>query len=146
MTNHTFDRDPEWNFRPSSSDGTTTPLTGGGSGPSMQGPGAGGITCTGAHAPEGYETLAAVLACALDQAAEGKGKERHAQSDTPFHKQPMCEIARMVGVGYQTGQAMKKTQEAMRLPAGKDEAELLGAINYLAGAVIILREERGVNT
>ncbi len=91
--------------------------------------------------PAGYEALAAVLAEALDQAAAGKGRERHAQGETPFDRQPICEIARMVGPGFNVGQAMKKGQEAMRLPPGRDVAELLGAINYFAGAVIVLREQ-----
>ena len=46
----------------------------------------------------------------------------------------------MVGPSFCVGQAMKKGQEALRLPPGRDVAELLGAINYLAGAVIVLRE------
>ena len=92
--------------------------------------------------PAGYESLADVLAEALDQAARGKGRERHAQGATPFDRQPICEIARMVGPGFNVGQAMKKGQEALRLPPGRDVAELLGAINYLAGAVIVVRERQ----
>lgn len=85
----------------------------------------------------GYESLADVLQRALDQAQSGKGAERHANS-LPFDKQPMQTIAAQVGVGFLTGQAIKKTQEGQTLPAGRDVAELLGAINYLAGAVIFL--------
>jgi hypothetical protein len=88
----------------------------------------------------GYEPLAAVLAEALEQAQSGKGKERHA-NDKPFARQPILEIGRMVGPGYQIGQAVKKGQEAMRLPTTERQvAELLGAINYLAAAVILLRD------
>jgi hypothetical protein len=88
----------------------------------------------------GYEELAEVLGEAIGQAQHGKGKERHADGK-PFLRQPMLEIGRMVGPGYMLGQAMKKAQEAARLP-GKDKkiAELLGAINYLAGCVLLLRE------
>lgn len=91
----------------------------------------------------GYESLAAVLNEALDQASHGKGKERHANG-RDFLDQPIMEIGRMVGVGYQTGQAMKKTQEAVGM-LNRDQrdraiAELLGAINYLAAAVILIRE------
>ena len=93
-------------------------------------------------APAGYEPLAEVLAEALAQAAQGKGRERHAQGDTPFLRQPICEIARMVGPGFATGQAIKKAQEAMRLPAEHGDAELLGAMNYLAAAVLVRREMR----
>lgn len=89
----------------------------------------------------GYESLAGVLQRALDQAQAGKGAERHANS-RPFHQQPMQTIAGQVGVGFLTGQAIKKTQEGQTLPAGRDVAELLGAINYLAGAVIFLEGQR----
>ena len=93
-----------------------------------------------------------VLRCILDeayeQAAEGKGKERHA-GDKPFLRQPIMEIGRMVGEGYNMGQAMKKLQEAetlLRLEGKGVEAavrELLGAIVYTASAVILLREKYG---
>lgn len=89
----------------------------------------------------GYESLVGVLQRALDQAQDGKGAERHADSK-PFHEQPMQTIAAQVGIGFLTGQAIKKTQESHGLPAGRDVAELLGAINYLAGAVIFLESQR----
>lgn len=88
----------------------------------------------------GYESLAEVLERAYDQAATGKGHDRHAQ-DLPFDQQPMQKLIDLYGVGFALGQAAKKAQESQRLPAGRDVAELLGAINYLAGAVIAL--ERG---
>lgn len=88
----------------------------------------------------GYERLAKTLYRALEQAQSGKGKERHA-NDKPFLQQPIMEIGRMVGPGYQIGQAMKKGQEAVRLPTVERQvAELLGAINYLAAAVLLLEE------
>ncbi len=87
----------------------------------------------------GYETLADVLARAFAQAATGKGKERHAGAGVPFERQPMTTInieqGSIDGFLYQ---ARKKALEAKRLPAGRAQAELLGAINYLAGAVIAL--------
>jgi hypothetical protein len=92
----------------------------------------------------GYEKLAGVLQRALDQAQDGKGKERHA-NDLPFHLQPMQQIAKRRGVGFLLGQADKKSEEATSLPAGRDVAELLGAINYLAGAVIFLETQRADN-
>lgn len=88
----------------------------------------------------GYESLRDVLDRAFAQAASGKGHERHAV-DKPFDQQPMQELISLYGVGFALGQAAKKAQESQRLPAGRDVAELLGAINYLAGAVIAL--ERG---
>jgi hypothetical protein len=86
---------------------------------------------------EGYEPLAMVLRAALDQAQHGKGKDRHANGK-PFDQQPLLEIGRMVGQGYPLGQAMKKAQESLRLPRDRAKAELLGAINYLAAAYLLL--------
>ena len=75
--------------------------------------------------------------------ARSKGIERHALSPTqPFNKQPICDIARQLGLGAPLGQAMKKileSQQLARYPA-RAKAELLGAINYLAAAVIVLDE------
>jgi len=49
----------------------------------------------------------------------------------------------MVGIGGPLFQAMKKCQEATRLPTvERQTTELLGAINYLAAAVILLREQQ----
>jgi hypothetical protein len=86
-----------------------------------------------------YTRLADVLKAAYSQASRGKGKERHASDGLPFQDQPMSAINR--GLGSIDGflyQAAKKAQEARRLPYGRAQAELLGAINYLAGAVIAL--------
>lgn len=89
----------------------------------------------------GYEPLAAVLQRAYEQAAGGKGKERHAQGQ-PFLEQPMQELISLYGLGFALGQAGKKAQESQRLPRDKAVHELLGAIVYLAGAVIALEAER----
>lgn len=89
----------------------------------------------------GYEKLAAVMAKAYDQAARGKGKERHANSK-PFHEQPMLTICRNLGsIDGMLYQATKKAMEARGLPT-KDRAlaEIYGAINYLAGAAILIEE------
>jgi len=84
----------------------------------------------------GYERLADVLQRAYAQASEGKGKERHDQGQ-PFLQQPMQQISTLIGspdgLAYQ---AIKKIQESQRLPHDRAIAELLGAINYIAGAVI----------
>lgn len=86
----------------------------------------------------GYERLASVLVRAHEQAAAGKGAQRHAQGQ-PFHAQPMQQLIKLYGIGFALGQAAKKAQEAQRLPTVERQvAELLGAINYLAGAVIAL--------
>lgn len=88
----------------------------------------------------GYETLAGVLRQAYAQAADGKGKERHADGNA-FDEQPMTTINAMLGsVDGFLYQAIKKTVESKRLPKDRAVAELLGAINYLAGAVIALEK------
>ncbi len=89
-------------------------------------------------APTGYAALADVMTRALEQASAGKGAQRHAQGQA-FEQQPMQQLIRLYGVGFALGQAAKKAQEAQRLPTVERQvAELLGAINYLAGAVIAL--------
>ena len=94
---------------------------------------------------EGYGRLGAVLGMAFEQAASGKGKERHANS-LPFHEQPMQQIARRRGIGFVLGQADKKSEEAQgMLERGDRKAaiqEILGAINYLAGAIIYIQDQR----
>jgi len=91
--------------------------------------------------PAEYDSLAQVLAAAVEQAATGKGNDRHANGQ-PFDRQPMVEISKMVGLGFPLGQVQKKAQEAALLSAAGDtekaQAEILGAINYLAGAYIVL--------
>jgi hypothetical protein len=80
---------------------------------------------------------------AFAQASQGKGKERHANG-REFDRQPIMELARMHGLGYPTGQAAKKLQEAHTLLRlrGKEAAiqEILGAINYAAAAALLIEE------
>ena len=92
-----------------------------------------------------YESLREVLDAAYAQSAYGKGRERHA-NDRPFDKQPVLEMARMVGVGGPVFQAMKKAQEAVGM-ANRGEIdkaihELLGTIVYAAAAVVLLKEQK----
>lgn len=93
-----------------------------------------------------YAPLRAVLDAAHDHAARGKGNDRHANGRA-FVEQPMMKITRDVGPGFPLGQAMKKAQEAGgmidRGELRAAEAECLGAINYLAGAIIWMREQTG---
>jgi hypothetical protein len=90
-----------------------------------------------------YIELTRALDAALEQASAGKGKERHANGRS-FHRQPIMEIGRMVGPGYQIGQAMKKGQEAMGMLARGEKdrarAELLGAVVYMAAAWLLIEE------
>lgn len=93
--------------------------------------------------PDAYSGLRRVLDMAFSQASQGKGKERHANG-REFDRQPIMELARMHGLGYPTGQAAKKLQEAHTLLRlrGKEAAiqEILGAINYAAAAVLLIEE------
>lgn len=89
-----------------------------------------------------YSKLYSVLMDALDQAAYGKGKERHA-TDKSFEDQPMQTISDLAGspdgMAYQV---IKKVQEALRLPDfSRQKRELLGAIVYAAGMIIWLEKQ-----
>lgn len=86
----------------------------------------------------GYESLRTVLEAAYHQAARGKGAQRHAQA-MPFHEQPMQKLIELYGQGFALGQAGKKMQEAQRLKPDAAERELIGAIVYIAGAIIHAR-------
>lgn len=90
-----------------------------------------------------YASLREVLDHALDQASAGKGKERHAPNGERFEDQRMLSISRLLvseyGMAYQV---CKKVSEGLILPTTERKvAELLGAINYIAGIVIYLREK-----
>ncbi len=92
-----------------------------------------------------YHELIRVLKDAHAQASSGKGKERHANG-RPFDRQPIMELGRMFGPGFAAGQAAKKAQEAMGMISRQNNdaavAELLGAINYLAACVMLVRERQ----
>ena len=88
-----------------------------------------------------YDSLYKVLLSAYNQASNGKGKERHQlNNDEPFENQKICEIARRLSVDYNLGQAVKKIYESKRLTDERDIAELYGAINYIAAAIIVKQE------
>lgn len=86
-----------------------------------------------------YQALRDVLDEAYEQAANGKGKERHA-NEKHWLMQPIFEIGRMVGVGFNAGQAIKKLQESSRMEPDAAIRELLGAIVYAASAIQLIRE------
>ena len=90
----------------------------------------------------GYDNLADVLDRAYAQAASGKGKDRHADGK-PFDRQPMQMIQDLVGEGFALGQAIKKCQESTRMEPEAAVRELLGAIVYIAGAIIHKENENG---
>lgn len=90
-----------------------------------------------------YDRLKEVLIRAFYQAATGKGEARHGKG-LPFEKQPMQTISQSLdtnaGLLYQ---AAKKAQESKSLDLDDAVFELLGAINYLAGAIIFLEDRDG---
>lgn len=90
----------------------------------------------------GYESLSLALHAAYDQAARGKGKERHA-NERPFMEQPMNVInLQLDSIDGYVYQVHKKSLEAKGLPLERAQAELLGAINYAAGAWLHLEAKR----
>jgi len=86
---------------------------------------------------DGYAMLYNVLSRAYQQAAVGKGAERHANGKA-FEDQPMQDLIRLYGPGFALGQAAKKAQESQRMDKGAAVRELLGSIVYIAGAIIAL--------
>lgn len=90
-----------------------------------------------------YESLYGVLEKALLQCQNGKGKERHSEPNEPFDKQVICEVTRRLSrskAGYPLGQAVKKIYETVNLTDEQAVEELLGAINYIAAAIITFKE------
>ena len=96
-------------------------------------------------ASPGYDMLARELEAAFTQSSAGKGKERHSNGRT-FDRQPIMELGRLYGAGFNAGQAAKKTQEALSMLArgkfSKEQAaaEVHGAIVYLASVAALIRE------
>jgi len=93
-----------------------------------------------------YAVLRNVLNRAYEQASEGKGAERHANGK-PFEDQPMQTLSQTLDT--EAGlifQACKKAAEGLKYKGdnAKERAikEYLGAINYLAGAVIYLENKK----
>ena len=83
------------------------------------------------------DPLKAILNAAYAQAMLGKGAERHGDHK-PFDEQIWTTITKACGLGFPVGQAMKKNEEATRMPKEAAVKELLGGINYLAMAIITL--------
>lgn len=90
-----------------------------------------------------YGRLNKVFKDAFRQASAGKGKERHAD-DNAFEDQLICQIARQVGTGFTKGQAIKKIVESTKIRHLKgidaEIHELHGALNYIAGTIIVLED------
>ena len=109
------------------------------------GPAAGYVVSTGRLvAAPGYERLAAVLDEALQQAQDGKGRERHGFTAQTFEQQSIVALNELIGsIHGQAYQVAKKLIEATRLPPEHARRDLLGAINYAAAAVIQLDRQTG---
>jgi len=89
-----------------------------------------------------YNKLADILHQAYVQAAEGKGKERHADN-LPFDQQPICRIGRRKGHGFTQGQIWKKILEVDNLPTTEAKIrEMLSIIVYAAADIILYEEEK----
>lgn len=84
-----------------------------------------------------YDALLAILMDAYNQAVHGKGADRHG-AGLNFEDQDMLNIMDQHGsTDSATGQAMKKILEARRMKSkNKAREELLGAIVYIAGAIL----------
>lgn len=87
-----------------------------------------------------YRELHRVLMLAYQQAAHGKGLERHGQG-LEFKDQPIIRIRESLGSGFTLGQATKKIQEAQRLAPDHAGHEMLGAIVYLAAEYFCLERD-----
>lgn len=95
----------------------------------------------------GYEQLYRILKLAYDQAASGKGKERHSVGPVGFRAwedQPILANARQVGPGGPALQVMKKIQEAVTMAGNGNftgaKSETLGAVVYAAAMFKLLEE------
>ena len=105
------------------------------------------MTTTRLIAAPGYTSLAAVLDEALSQAQDGKGYVRHACGER-FEDQKIVQLGEWMGgsTTFCVGQASKKALESTRLDDEAAVRELLGAINYLAAAVIVIRRRSSAET
>ena len=82
------------------------------------------------------DSLSLVFEAAYEQATCGKGLQRHGQPGQPFEDQPVMLITKQLGLGFPLGQAVKKILESQRLNYPSAINELLGAMVYLAAAVL----------
>lgn len=87
--------------------------------------------------------LAAAFAAALEQVTAGKG-ERHGGAAVPFYDQQWRTLAECHGVGFLTGQAAKKLNEAGGKDSDAQAREILGAIAYAGMAWLKLNGYPGL--
>ncbi len=100
----------------------------------------------------GYEVLSGILSAAYQQAATGKGKDRHSTGPLgfqPWHLQPIMSIGRQVGPGGHAYQIAKKAQESVTMQGNGNfagaKAEALGAIVYAAALYRLYLEMEAAN-
>lgn len=132
------------NFPPRTHPAATpfSPPMGGGVGGGVTGRAVGGVS-----ASDPYNHLDRILKLAFQQAATGKGAERHATSfigKLSWDQQPILANARQVGPGGPAMQVQKKSSESVMMSLNSNfegaKAEALGAIVY-AAALFKLYEE-----
>jgi hypothetical protein len=81
---------------------------------------------------------------AVAQACVGKGNERHGMGKS-FYDQKWVKLADIHGVGFLSGQAQKKLEEAFDAYRQGNcdmvwfEKELMGSLNYIAMSLLYLR-------
>jgi hypothetical protein len=84
--------------------------------------------------------LMPIFEAAIKQAMYGKG-ERHGGALTPFMEQPWLHYAKLHGIGFLTGQAAKKLEEAASTKQGEAFIqEMLGAMVYTGMAILYSQE------
>jgi len=77
--------------------------------------------------PRGYDLLVSVCTAALDRAAKGKGRKRHAEYDNqPLEDQDIYHYSH----GFRLDQIYKKVKEIPRLRKRDQLGELLDIIIY----------------
>ena len=102
-----------------------------------------GLPCFMTKVTPGYERLYHYLVLALNQAQSGKGAERHSSANSlAFDKQRMQSISHLIkSPAGMVFQACKKLTEGMEMDTyERQERELLGVINYIAGILIYLSD------
>ena len=83
---------------------------------------------------------------ALEQARNGKGKERHNPKDLKFTDQEIVCEARLLGMSAPAFQGRKKTRESVGLAEKGNyeqaKEDILGAIVYLVSMYIVIEERQ----
>lgn len=93
---------------------------------------------------DGYDSLRLLALEAVEDAASGKGKERHAAKAEPIEEQQIVKFGMWMNTpAFNIGQASKKAMESLRLPPERAIKEIDGAVNYLLCAKMIIRKLGG---